>query len=162
MGSKQKNKAVFFDRDGTINVEKNYVFRIEDFEFQPGIIELMRQYYKQGYLLFVITNQSGIARQFYSEADYRKLSKWMCQQLQKEGIEITKNYHCPHHPEITGDCNCRKPKPGMIVEAISEYNIDAANSILIGDSERDILAGKNAGIGKNLYIQDLLAGGIFF
>jgi D-glycero-D-manno-heptose 1,7-bisphosphate phosphatase len=80
----------------------------------------------------------------------------MIRQFLKQGIEITKVYHCPHHPEITGKCNCRKPEPGMILQAIQEFNIDPVNSVLIGDKKRDILAGEKAGIGKNLYIQNLL------
>lgn len=156
MSSKLKRRAVFFDRDGTINIEKNYVFRAEDFEFRPGIFELMRSYAKQDYLLFVVTNQSGIARGFYSESQFQELTRWMIRELATKGIPVEKVYHCPHHPEITGPCECRKPNPGLIVQAIEEYNIDPQASIMIGDSERDILAGKNAGLGKNLYIQTLL------
>ncbi len=154
--SAKNNKAAFFDRDGTINIEKNYIFRIEDFEFKDGILELIKEYQKAGFLIFIITNQSGLARGFYSEEDYRILTNWMVNEFKRNGIEITKVYHCPHHPEITGSCECRKPKPGMILEAIREYNIDPVQSVLIGDKKNDILAGKNAGIGKNLYIQDIL------
>lgn len=156
-----KQKALFLDRDGTINVEKNYVYKIEDFEFQPGIFDLIRQYQKEGYLIFVITNQSGIARKYYSEQDFDTLNKWMLEQFEAEGINITKVYYCPHHPEITGSCKCRKPKAGMINTAITQFNLSAVNSVLIGDKKRDILAGENAGIGKNLYIQNLLEAGIF-
>jgi len=156
-----EQKAVFFDRDGTINVEKNYLFKIEDFEFQPGIFELMKQYQDEGYLLFIITNQSGIARKLYAEEDFEKLNTWMIEQFNSAGIKITKVYFCPHHPKITGECECRKPKPGMILQAIQQFNISPVNSILIGDKKRDILAGENAGIGKNLYIQNLLETGIF-
>lgn len=154
--SAKKNKAVFFDRDGTINIEKKYLFRITDFEFNEGIIELISNYQKDGFLIFIITNQSGLARGFYSEEDYIKLTNWMIQQFQEHKIEITKVYHCPHHPAITGNCSCRKPKPGMILEAIDEFNIDPKQSVVIGDKKSDILAGKSAGIGKNLYIQDIL------
>ncbi|WP_319479131.1 HAD family hydrolase [uncultured Draconibacterium sp.] len=156
MTSGNKNKALFLDRDGTINVEKNYVFRVEDFEFIPGIFELLKSYQDKGFLLIVITNQSGIARQYYTENDFFRLNNWMIRQFQKQGIEITKVYHCPHHPEITGKCNCRKPEPGIILQAIQKFNIDPVNSVLIGDKKRDILAGEKAGIGKNLYIQNLL------
>ncbi len=161
MNSSTKRKAVFFDRDGTINVEKNYVYKTDDFEFQPGIFELMRKFQETQYLLFIITNQSGIARGFYSESDFHALNNWMLNQFESEGIKITKVYYCPHHPEFTGKCNCRKPMPGMINRAIEQFNISAVNSVLIGDKKRDILAGENAGIGKNLYIQDLLERGIF-
>ncbi|MEN8116339.1 MAG: HAD family hydrolase [Bacteroidota bacterium] len=157
----KKTKALFLDRDGTINIEKNYVFRIEDFQFQPGIFELIKNYQNKGFLIFIITNQSGIARNFYSESDYQQLTSWMLTQFETEGIKITKVYHCPHHPKITGSCNCRKPNPGMILQAKNEFNINTEQSVLIGDKKSDILAGENAGIGKNLYIQDLLTTGIF-
>ncbi len=161
MSKLAKQKAVFFDRDGTINIEKNYMYKIEDFEFQPGIFQLIKQYQNEGYLIFIITNQSGIARGFYSKEDFEKLNNWMLEQFDSAGIKITKVYYCPHHPDITGECNCRKPKPGMIFKAIEEFNVSPVNSILIGDKKRDILAGENACIGKNLYIQNLLETGIF-
>lgn len=154
-----KFKALFLDRDGTINIEKDYVYKIEDFEFIDGIFELIKSYQKQEFLIFIITNQAGIARGFYTENDYAILTNWMLKQLELQGIKITKVYHCPHHPEITGKCNCRKPNPGMILGAIHEFNIDPVNSVLIGDKKSDILAGKNAGIKKNFYIQDILAEG---
>ncbi|QGY43117.1 D-glycero-beta-D-manno-heptose 1,7-bisphosphate 7-phosphatase [Maribellus comscasis] len=153
---KGKNKALFLDRDGTINIEKNYVYKIEDFEFIPGIFDLISDYQKEGFLIFIVTNQSGIARGMYTEIDYEILTRWMINQFKQKGIYITKVYHCPHHPEITGECNCRKPNPGMILQAIETYNISPVNSVLIGDKKRDFLAGKKAGIGKNLYIQDVL------
>ncbi len=153
-----KRKALFLDRDGTINIEKNYIYKIEDFEFIDGIFELIKEYQEKGFLIFIITNQAGIARKLYSVADYEKLTNWMLTQFRRKGIEITKTYYCPHHPEITGDCNCRKPKPGMILQAIDEFHINPAQSVLIGDKKSDILAGENAGIGENLYIQDILPG----
>jgi D-glycero-D-manno-heptose 1,7-bisphosphate phosphatase len=156
-----KQKALFLDRDGTINVEKDYVYKVEDFKFQPGIIDLMKHYADKGFLIFIITNQSGIARGFYGEKDFWKLTHWMQEQLINEGIRIEKVLYCPHHPDFTGECKCRKPKPGLFVEAIKEFNINPESSVNIGDKERDILAGHNAGIGKNLYIQDLLPFGIF-
>jgi len=156
-----KQKALFLDRDGTINIEKEYVFKIRDFEFQPGIFNLIRKYQEEGYLIFIITNQSGIARGLYSENEYLQLTKWMTDEFKKREIRIEKVYYCPHHPDFTGDCDCRKPKPGLLLQAIKTYNIDPAESVLIGDTNRDLEAGKRAGIGKNLYIQDLLEHGIF-
>jgi len=153
-----KRKALFLDRDGTINIEKNYIYKIKDFEFIDGIFDLIKSYQIQGFLIFVITNQAGIARGFFSVAEYEKLTNWMLEQFRQKGIEITKVYYCPHYPEITGDCSCRKPNPGMILQAIEEFNIDRENSVLIGDKKSDILAGENAGIGKNLFIQDILPG----
>ncbi len=161
MTSEPVKKALFLDRDGTINVDKGYVFKPADFEFQPGIFELVKTYTENDFLVFVITNQSGIARGLYTGEDFRKLTDWMVKKFADEHIQIEKVYHCPHLPEISGPCNCRKPNPGMIVEAIKAYGIDREASVLIGDSERDLLAGKNAGIGKNLYIQSLLKEGTF-
>ncbi len=151
-----KRKALFLDRDGTINIEKNYVYKIEDFEFIDGIFELIKSYQKNGFQIFIITNQAGIARGFYTEDDYAKLTQWMLGQFKIRGIEITETYYCPHHPEITGKCNCRKPSPGMILKAIEEFNIDPEKSVLIGDKKSDILAGENAGIRKNFYIRDVI------
>lgn len=161
MNRPDKLKALFLDRDGTINIEKNYVYKIDDFTFQPGIFELVRKYQDDGFLIFIITNQSGIARGYFTEKDFHILNDWMLEEFNTNGIKISHVYYCPHHPEITGNCNCRKPFPGMILQAIKQYNISAVNSVLIGDKKRDILAGQNAGIGKNLYIQDLLETGNF-
>ncbi len=146
-------KALFLDRDGTINIEKNYLFRIEDFEFREGIFHLAKEFYDRGYLIFVVTNQSGIARGLYSGDDFHRLTEWMVGQFRLKGIEIEKVYYCPHHPEINGVCTCRKPQPGMILEAIREYNLDAGECVLIGDNDRDIEAGRRAGIKKLLKIQ---------
>uniref|UniRef100_UPI003217F2CA D-glycero-alpha-D-manno-heptose-1,7-bisphosphate 7-phosphatase n=1 Tax=uncultured Draconibacterium sp. TaxID=1573823 RepID=UPI003217F2CA len=161
MNNIPKQKGLFLDRDGTINVEKNYVYKIEDFEFQPGIFELIRKYQSKDFLIFIVTNQSGIARGLYTEKDFEILNKWMLAKFREEGIKITKVCFCPHHPEFTGECNCRKPLPGMILNTIEQFNISPVKSVLIGDKKRDILAGRNAGIGKNLYIQNLLTEGIF-
>jgi D-glycero-D-manno-heptose 1,7-bisphosphate phosphatase len=154
--SKNKNKALFLDRDGTINVEKNYACKVEDFEFIDGIFDLIRFYQENEYLIFIVTNQAGIARGFYSENDFQKLTEWMLDQFTAKGIKISKVYHCPHHPDFTGECDCRKPKPGMILQAIREFNLDPGKSILIGDKKSDILAGINAGIAENYFIQEIL------
>lgn len=140
------NRALFLDRDGVINIEKNYLYKIEDFKFIDGIFELCRHYQNLGYLIFVVTNQSGIARGYYRESDFEKLTLWMIKQFLKKGITITKVYHCPHHPDISGTCECRKPKSGMILEAKKEFDLDLKNSILVGDKERDIEAATHAGI----------------
>jgi len=146
-------KALFLDRDGVINVEKEYLYKKEDFEFIEGIFELCRHYQDLGYLIFIVTNQSGIARQFYSEEDFSKLTQWMLKEFEKEGIHIAKVYHCPHHPDISGACACRKPEPGMLREAAEAFDIDLENSIMIGDKERDIEAGINAGL-RETYLFD--------
>lgn len=147
-----KSKALFLDRDGVINNEINYLYRIEDFIFIDGIFKLCQNYQKNGYKIFIITNQAGISRGLYNEDDYRKLTVWMINEFSKRGITIKKVYHCPHHPNISGECICRKPNPGMIKQAEMEFNLDLANSILIGDKLSDIEAGKNAGIGLNILI----------
>ena len=148
-------KALFLDRDGVINVDKNYVCTISDFEFTKGIFELCRNYQDEGYLIFVVTNQAGIARKIFSEDNFLELTGWMLKQFNEKGIEIAKVYYCPHHPDFTGTCNCRKPKPGLFLRAAKDFDIDMSESVLIGDKESDIRAGVNAGIKTCLYIQEL-------
>ena len=136
------NKAVFLDRDGTINVEKHYLYKIEEFEFLPGALEAMQKLQDSGYLLIIITNQSGIARGYYTEEDYFRLNRWMEKQLEEKGIRISLSLFCPHHPsakieKYKVDCNCRKPKTGMFLEAIAKLNIDLAESYAVGDKIRD-------------------------
>jgi len=141
-------KALFLDRDGVINVEKDYLYKIEDFEFIDGIFELCRYFIEKDYLIFIVTNQSGIARGYYNEDDFHKLSLWLEDEFKKRDIHISKIYHCPHHPSISGSCSCRKPKAGMIFEAKKEYDIELRYSLLVGDKERDIESAINAGIEK--------------
>ena len=143
-------KALFLDRDGVINIDKGYVHKIEDFEFIDGIFDLCKFFQKRGFLIFIITNQAGIARGYYSENDFNILTGWMIEEFKKRDVRIEKVYYCPHHPDFTGKCSCRKPNPGMILTAKKEFNIDLKNSILIGDKISDIEAGKNAGIGINI------------
>jgi D-glycero-D-manno-heptose 1,7-bisphosphate phosphatase len=142
------SKALFLDRDGTINTEKNYLFKVEDFMFRDGIFELVEAFFTKGYLIFVVTNQSGIARGYYAEEEYQYLTAWMVGQFRKKGIIIAKVYHCPHHPDITGACACRKPEPGMLLMAIDEYGLDPSSCVMIGDRELDLEAGRRAGIGQ--------------
>ena len=150
----KKNKALFLDRDGVVNIEKNYVYKIEDFEFIEGIFEFCSYFQRNGYLIFIITNQAGIARGFYSTDDFKGLTDWMLSQFEKRDIYISKVYYCPHHPDITGPCDCRKPKPGMILQAEEEFYLDLQQSILVGDFESDIKAGEIAGILKNYLFHD--------
>lgn len=152
-----KNKAVFLDRDGVINVEKNYVHKIEDFEFMDGIFELLHYFQKQRYLLIVITNQAGIGRGYYTEEQFHILNNWMIERFKEERIHITHVYYCPYHSEhgvgeYKRDSFDRKPNPGMIVRAEREHGIDLSRSILIGDKSSDIQAGKQAGVKTNILL----------
>jgi len=147
-----KSKALFLDRDGVINKEINYLYKIKDFVFNRGIFSLCKKYQNKGFKIIVVTNQAGISRGYYKENDYLKLTQWMINEFLNRGIIIQKVYHCPHHPEFTGSCSCRKPGIGMIREAELEFNIDLSKSILIGDKMSDIQAGQNAGVGENLLI----------
>lgn len=152
------NKALFLDRDGVINAEKNYVYKIKDFEFIDGVFEVLLHFQTIGYLLIVITNQAGIARGYYNERDFHLLITWMLKQFKMHGIFISKVYYCPYHPKygVGGykkDAFCRKPNPGMILEAKKDFKIDLSKSILVGDKESDIDAGINAGIKTNILIE---------
>lgn len=145
-------RALFLDRDGVINVEKNYVHRIEDFEFLPGIFELCATARELGYLLVVITNQAGIGRGYYTEADFRRLTEWMLGEFRARGIDIARVYHCPYHPTAgMGDYRResfdRKPNPGMILKASKELGLDLPQCVLIGDKDSDVEAGRAAGVG---------------
>lgn len=138
------NKAIFLDRDGTINIDKDYLYRIQDFEFIPRVPEGLRLLQNAGFKLFIITNQSGIARGYYTEDDYKVLNDWLLSTLaDKYDVHITASYYCPHHPEAVVsayrvDCNCRKPKIGLFTKAITEHNIDLGRSYAIGDKLRDL------------------------
>ena len=140
-------KAAFLDRDGIINIDYGYVGSIDRFKFKKGIFELLRFLQKKGFTIFIVTNQSGIARGYYNENDFHNLMKYMINELKKREIEIKDYNFCPHHPDIT-ECECRKPKPKMILDLAKKYNINLDNSIMIGDNISDIKAAKNAGIKK--------------
>jgi D-glycero-D-manno-heptose 1,7-bisphosphate phosphatase len=147
-------KALFLDRDGVVNVEKNYLHKIEDFELIDGIIDVCRTYQEGGYLIIIVTNQSGISRGYYSEEDFAQLSDWMLEHFKTLGVTITHIYHCPHHESIDGACACRKPEAGMFLEAQATYRLDMAGSVMIGDNERDIEASLKAGVGRNILLSD--------
>ena len=136
------NKAVFLDRDGTINIEKHYLYKVEDFEFLPGVVDALKDLQQAGYLLIITTNQSGIARGYYTEQDFQRLNEWMVTTLKQQGVIITDVYYCPHLPDAQveayrKDCNCRKPKLGMYEQAIIDHDIDLSQSYAIGDKIRD-------------------------
>jgi D,D-heptose 1,7-bisphosphate phosphatase len=146
-------KAAFIDRDGVINQERAYVHEPEDFVLIEGALEALRGLQEAGFRLVVITNQSGIARGLYSEEDYRRLVQHMRAQLLAAGVELDAVEHCPHLPDAPLeryrlDCDCRKPRSGMIRRAIAALDVDASASILVGDRYTDILAGRDAGVGR--------------
>lgn len=143
-------KAIFLDRDGVINIDKAYVSKIEDFEFCEGVFEALRHFQKLGYLLIIVTNQSGIGRGYYSEEDFQTLSTWMRKQLLDAKIKLDAIYHCPHAPEV--NCTCRKPKSGMFEEAIKAFAIDVRNSWMIGDKKSDMDAAFGAGVENTIFL----------
>ncbi|MDX9741454.1 MAG: D-glycero-beta-D-manno-heptose 1,7-bisphosphate 7-phosphatase [Gammaproteobacteria bacterium] len=156
----QPKRALFLDRDGVINVEKDYVHRIEDFEFVDGIFELCREARGRGYELVVVTNQSGIGRGYYSEADFQALTAWMQDRFAGEGATIAAVYHCPYHPaagvgEYRKDSFDRKPKPGMLLRAAEDLGLDLSASLMVGDRISDMQAASAAGVGcRILYRND--------
>jgi len=151
-----KNKALFLDRDGVINVDKRHVYKIEDCEFIEGIFDLCKKAKEQGYLIIVVTNQAGIAKGIYTEEDYFKLRDYVHSEFKKQGCPIDAEYYCPYHEEAIiekykQDSFDRKPNPGMILKAQKDFDIDLAQSVLIGDKDSDIEAGKKAGIHMNMF-----------
>lgn len=138
------NKALLLDRDGTINIDHGYVYQPGQFEFIDGIFDACLAAQQNGYKIIVVTNQSGIARGYYTEIDFKKITQYMCHEFEKHGVHIDDVFYCPfldaNHPD-------RKPNPGLILKAQKKYNLDLSASILIGDSERDIEAANRAGVG---------------
>ena len=146
------NKAVLLDRDGVINRERNdYTFRIEDFEILPDVFEALKLLQKAGYLLIIISNQSGLGRGLFKIEDTEKMHDYLLEKLTKNGIRIEEIYYCVHHPE-TGSCLCRKPDSLNVEKALARFNIDPALSYFIGDKERDVLAGEKVGV-KGILIE---------
>ena len=144
-------KTIFLDRDGVINKEVGYLHKIEDFIFIDGVFEACQSFKKLGYQIIIISNQSGIARGYFTLFDYEKLTKWMLNKFSKKNISILDVIFCPHGPKST--CNCRKPKPGMIAVAQNKYNIDLEKSWMIGDKETDIEAANLAGINNTILLR---------
>jgi D-glycero-D-manno-heptose 1,7-bisphosphate phosphatase len=141
-----KNKAVFLDRDGVLNKELgDYVCRLEDLIVLDNFAAL-KTLQDKGYLLIVATNQGGLAKGWYTEETLATMHQHIRDVYHAHGVEITDIFYCPHHPDFTGDCDCRKPKPGLLLQGIAKYNIDPAQSYFIGDRERDVEAGTAAGV----------------
>ena len=151
-----KDKAVFFDRDGVLNVDVAYLYKIEKLRWVEGAKEAAAYLNALGYKLFIVTNQSGIARGYYTVEQMQELHAYMQRELAAAGGKIAKVYYCPHHkegvvPAYSCDCDCRKPKPGMLLQAFAEYDIDKEQSFLIGDGQRDVDAAEAAGIKGYLF-----------
>ncbi|MDD3023984.1 MAG: D-glycero-beta-D-manno-heptose 1,7-bisphosphate 7-phosphatase [Syntrophomonadaceae bacterium] len=142
------NKAVFLDRDGTINVEKNYLYKPEDWEWIQGSLAAIKGFNRLGYLVIVVTNQAGVARGLYNCDDVDRLHNYVSRLLEAAGAQINGYYYCPHHPcygEVK-NCDCRKPKSGLLFKAQAEHIINLKKSFVIGDKASDVYAGYGAGV----------------
>ena len=155
---KKLSNAVFIDRDGVINEDRGYVHRIEDFIFLPGASAGLKIFQDMGYKIVIVTNQAGIARGMYSESDFELLTDHMHKILAANNVMVSGVYHCPHHPNgiiehLKSICDCRKPKPGLLLEAAKNLRLELEGSVLIGDKCSDIEAGINAGVPLNILIR---------
>jgi len=144
--------CLFLDRDGVVNFDNGYVHKRDDFQFMPGIFEMGRAAKAHGQLIVLVTNQSGIGRGYYTEEQFWELMAWVESRFLEEGITIHGVYHCPHNPEdqtspLGVACDCRKPKPGLILKAARDLDIALEDSVFIGDKESDMLAARAAGVG---------------
>jgi D-glycero-D-manno-heptose 1,7-bisphosphate phosphatase len=165
-------RAVFLDRDGVINRDRGYVHRWEDFEFLPGVLAAARRLVEREWTLVVVTNQSGIARGYFTEETYRALTRRMTEVFTVQGAPLAGVYHCPHHPEgrvaaLAVACDCRKPAPGMFLRASDELGLSLPDSVMVGDKPSDVVAARNAGVGRSFLIRsgpvgaDAMADGTF-
>ncbi len=150
--------AVFLDRDGVINVDHGYVHDEHDFEFIDGVFEAARELQKMGYLLVLVTNQSGIARGMFSEDRFLSLTQWMDWNFEDNGVEFDGFYYCPHHPEASvaeykQNCDCRKPQPGMFISARDFLKIDMEKSVMVGDKAEDMMAAQAANVGTKILVR---------
>ncbi len=147
----QYRPSVFLDRDGVLNEDRGYVYRSAQIDWISGAKEAVKYFNDAGYYVFVVSNQAGVARGFYAAAHVNLLHDWMQQELRAVGAHVDAFYFCPHHPEFNIPCDCRKPEPGMIFEAMREWPVVKTQSFLIGDKDGDVLAAKNAGIDGYLF-----------
>ncbi|MFA5844078.1 MAG: D-glycero-beta-D-manno-heptose 1,7-bisphosphate 7-phosphatase [Coriobacteriia bacterium] len=159
----RRRPAVFLDRDGVINEDSAYVHTPEEWRWTPGAVEAVKWLNDAGYLVIVVTNQAGIGRGYYTEAEFAAFTRWIGERLRERGAHADATYHCPHHPtagvgDYLRECECRKPAPGMLLRAIAEWDVDAAGSLLVGDKPKDLDAATAAGVRSVLYSGgDLLA-----
>ena len=154
--SREKQAALFLDRDGVINRDFGYVYEPQFFQFVDDIFDLCQEAQSKNYKIIIVTNQSGIGRGIYSEEDYLKLSAWVEQQFAEQGVAITATYYCPHHPikakgDYLQDCDCRKPKPGLLLQAAQEHHLDLSRSLLVGDKLTDLQAAQAAGVPRRYW-----------
>jgi D-glycero-D-manno-heptose 1,7-bisphosphate phosphatase len=149
-------KALFLDRDGVINIDHGYIGHPDRFDLVPGIVEFLRQAQALDFLLVVVTNQSGIARGYFTQMDYLVVERHMRESFRAHDIDFAGIYHCPHHPDGTGpfaiSCDCRKPQPGMIQRAARDLGIDLAQSLMLGDKPSDMEAAQAAGVGRSFLV----------
>ena len=151
-----EKKLCLLDRDGVLNIDKDYLHKPEDVEWIPGSLEAIAWLNRQGFQVVVVTNQSGVARGYFTEDAVRELHEWMATEVKKAGGDIAAFYYCPHLPgaaikQYDIDCDCRKPKPGMILQALGDFNVQPCKAFLIGDSPRDAEAAEAAGVKGYLY-----------
>jgi D-glycero-D-manno-heptose 1,7-bisphosphate phosphatase len=157
-------KVLFLDRDGVINIDHGYVYRPDDFEFMPGIFDLVRHARSKGFSAIVVTNQSGIGRGYYTEEEFASLTQWMCHRFEDEDAALDHVFHCPYHPDATLEQYravhpWRKPAPGMLLAAAQQFDIDLPGSVLIGDRATDMQAAQAAGVGTKLLLGPDVADG---
>ena len=160
---RERRHAVFMDRDGVLNEDRGYVSRPEDFHWLPGAVQALRWLQRAGWRLVIVTNQGGIARGLYGPAEYDNLTSWMRSELAKQGVRLDGIYHCPHLRDAPlaawrRQCACRKPKPGMLLRAARELDLDLASSVMVGDKPGDIAAGRAAGLAACIRIADDVPG----
>jgi D-glycero-D-manno-heptose 1,7-bisphosphate phosphatase len=145
------NKAIFLDRDGVINFERGYTHRLEDFVILPDLVENLHMYLEKGYLLIVVSNQSGVAKGLYTQAEVETIHSFLTNELTKNNIHLSEIYYCIHHPDVS-KCICRKPDSLFVEKALARFNIDPSKSFFIGDKERDVKAAEKAGV-KGILIE---------
>jgi D-glycero-D-manno-heptose 1,7-bisphosphate phosphatase len=150
-------RALFLDRDGVINKDLGHVHRVEDFVFSDGIFDVIQEFTSKNFAILVVTNQAGIAKGFYTEENFADLTRWMIEEFKSKNVEILDVLYCPHHPkgkvpELSIDCSCRKPLPGLFQVALKQHGISPKESVMIGDRESDMEAAAKAGLGTRILL----------